>query len=160
MKYIHYTEFPFVLKQRTYKQEPGRKPTGLWVSSESGNLDDWNWVHHCENNAYFNPEIMDSLNCESEIVIHPEANLLRLDTIKKIRDFSQQYAYHKHDLCFIDSIDWTKVAFEYQGIIITPYHRTLTFELICGWYYGWDCASGCIWDLNAIEKVVCVHTEF
>jgi hypothetical protein len=23
----------------------------------------------------------------------------------------------------------------------------------CGWYYGWDCASGCIWDSAAVERV-------
>jgi hypothetical protein len=21
------------------------------------------------------------------------------------------------------------------------------------WYYGWDCASGCIWDTSVIERV-------
>ena len=21
------------------------------------------------------------------------------------------------------------------------------------WYHGWDCASGCIWDLKAIDSI-------
>jgi hypothetical protein len=50
-------------------------------------------------------------------------------------------------------IDWSKVAAKHQGIIIAPYcyARRLTYHT--AWYYGWDCASGCIWDLKAIQSV-------
>ena len=26
------------------------------------------------------------------------------------------------------------------------------------WYYTWDVASGCIWDLNAIDNIELKHT--
>lgn len=40
---------------------------------------------------------------------------------------------------------------EYAGIIITPYQWARRLEL--SWYYNWDCASGCIWDVSAILGV-------
>jgi hypothetical protein len=29
----------------------------------------------------------------------------------------------------------------------------LQLDEFTSWYYGWDCASGCIWDVDAIERV-------
>ena len=48
---------------------------------------------------------------------------------------------------------WEDIKQTYSGIIITPhiYERHLT--LAYGWYNLWDCASGCIWDISAIESI-------
>lgn len=48
-------------------------------------------------------------------------------------------------------IRWEDVAKAYQGIIIAPYQWSYRMEE--NWYYGWDCASGCIWDVSAIAGV-------
>lgn len=48
-------------------------------------------------------------------------------------------------------IDWARVACSWQGIIIAPYQWTSRRNV--SWYYGWDCASGCIWDAAAIATV-------
>lgn len=29
----------------------------------------------------------------------------------------------------------------------------------CTWYYGWDCASGCIWDKDAIEHYYLIKEQ-
>lgn len=47
------------------------------------------------------------------------------------------------------AIDWSAVAAQYGGILIAPYQWKRRLELT--WYYGWDCASGCAWDLSLIE---------
>lgn len=42
-------------------------------------------------------------------------------------------------------IDWKAVAKEYDGIEIDPYQYERRFSEGFLWYYGWDCASGCVW---------------
>lgn len=44
-----------------------------------------------------------------------------------------------------------RVRQDYAGIEISPYQYECRFELT--WYYGWDVASGCVWDKEAIRAV-------
>ena len=47
--------------------------------------------------------------------------------------------------------DWAKVASHYDGIEICPYiesRRNMT------WYYGWDVASGCVWNASGIKELI------
>lgn len=48
-------------------------------------------------------------------------------------------------------IDWQAVASDHDGIIISPYNWPARHEMI--WYYPWDCASGCIWNADAITSI-------
>ena len=50
-------------------------------------------------------------------------------------------------------IQWDRVAERYQGIVITPYIWSRRLEPETHWYYPWDCASGCIWDGEAVESI-------
>ena len=52
-------------------------------------------------------------------------------------------------------IDWHAVAQAYAGIEIAPYCWSLRFEYEFLWYYGWDCASGCVWELSAVRVGQC-----
>lgn len=36
---------------------------------------------------------------------------------------------------------------------ITPYCWPARMDPDLIWYYGWDCASGCIWDASTIHQV-------
>lgn len=47
------------------------------------------------------------------------------------------------------SIDWPKIMKHYAACEINPYLYQRRLE--SAWYYGWDCASGCVWDRTAIE---------
>ena len=50
-------------------------------------------------------------------------------------------------------VDWREVAARWDGISITPYQWSCRHELDRAmWYNGWDCASACVWNLNAIEE--------
>lgn len=51
-------------------------------------------------------------------------------------------------------IDWRRVAESYQGIVIAPYVWARRHHLASGWYYAWDCASGCIWDSAAVAAIM------
>ena len=55
-------------------------------------------------------------------------------------------------------MDWGYLATQYQGLIIAPYLWDLRL-FGPAWYYGWDCASGCIWDLTAVESFSLVSSD-
>lgn len=129
----------------------GRKPQGLWVTTENTE-DDWMSWCLCENFPLGN-----FLN---KVSLVPKANILYIKTSKALVDFHGQYkvtssfarrytGFPKHD-----AINWPAVAKKYDGIVIAPYqwkHRLST--PVSEWYYSWDVASGCIWKSRAIKKV-------
>lgn len=51
-------------------------------------------------------------------------------------------------------IDWVSVSRLYAGLIIAPYQwRRRLDGAASDWYYGWDCASACVWDLSVLTPV-------
>lgn len=126
------------------------KPTGLWVSVEGE--DDWkNW---CEGGQWG----LASLACAIEVVLRPKATVLWLKGARALESFHTEYNYVAHhyggDLGDRTAIDWARVANKYQGIIIAPYVWSLRLHApVSDWYYGWDCASGCIWDAAVVQEL-------
>ena len=140
-KLWHYTEKPLVLEPRAYEQkEPNKygKPVGFWFSVEGE--DDWpSWCiseDFCVNQlAYRTPvKIIGNVLC-----VTPETLPL----------FEHEHGFDLHFHQWTSrAIDWRRFAARYDGIAIAPYswwHR-----LSSSWYYPWDCASGCIWNLDAL----------
>lgn len=169
MRLLHYAEAPTVLDRgRTYDQRNLRgtgKPDGLWVSVEGE--DDWKgW---CEAEAF----ALHCLEYVHEVTLTEGANVLMISTGKELEafhaqwsvedEFNRKMAERERDLWGADlaraerfrrnhwPVQWKKVAAEYDGIIIAPY---LWSHRLDGpfWYYGVDCASGCIWNLDAIDR--------
>ena len=125
------------------------KPSGLWVSVETGDPNSHNWRDWCLAEEYG----LEKLAYASEIYLHSGANLLHLDTVEAMHEFNAEYmCYTIPEAIIINEVDWRPVTERYQGIIIAPYHYELRLNNDFFWYYTWDCASGCIWDLDAIEK--------
>jgi hypothetical protein len=56
----------------------------------------------------------------------------------------------RHMRIGLGEINWPKVAEKYAGVEITPY--LYEKRLSSHWYYGWDCASGVVWDINAVKE--------
>jgi hypothetical protein len=77
---------------------------------------------------------------------------LVLSTVYEILHFNEKYKTLFSDNSF-RNIDWKKVKKHYKGIIISPYQWKLRLDTRVFWYYGWDCSSGCIWDLSCITNV-------
>ena len=156
-KLIHYTNEKFSLEPRKYDQAEcfwQAKPNGLWISVAGE--DDWeNW---CKSEG-FN---LENLAISYEIKIKKDAHILHLKTAQEIRDFSMLYILPTR---YWDSdsdtyqIKWDKVKEKYQAIIISPYQWSCRLALETCWYYGWDCASGCIWDLDCIEEFKLMETN-
>jgi hypothetical protein len=126
-------------------RDPFYKPVGLWVSVEGP--DDWkSW---CESESFS----LDRLKYEHRVILSPSANVLVLSGAGEIKAFTAQYgitARYPGDA----AIDWPRVSREFDGLIIAPYCWQCRFSDETFWYYGWDCASGCIWRARAIESVL------
>jgi len=158
----HYTEKPFAFdRDRAYKQEDANtfgKPKGLWVSVAGE--DDWpSW---CREESFS----IGSLKHVAVVELDKSANLRVVSSESDLFEFHDQYAVRRDDDIFPQrdddifpsnkkrywSLHWGKVAVDFDGLVIAPYLWSCRFD---GpqWYYTIDCASGCIWNLDAISEI-------
>jgi hypothetical protein len=162
MKLIHYTDKPFNLEPRKYDHADvywKNKPRGLWVSVEGEY--DWKWWCEAEEFA------LEDLVVSYEVKLKKDANILLLSIEEEILSLTTKYPFIKpqwdnlKDRRFYEGfeINWTKIAENYQGIIISPYIWPCRLDMRCNWYYGWDCASGCLWDLSCIEEFQLIEVK-
>ena len=144
----HYTDSPdFILdRDHVYGYHMTFKPSGLWVSVPG----DYDWPAWCRAEEFR----LDRLAHEYEVTLSPDARILHLDDLFDIEGLTDRYPNPgKWD----EYPDWDAVARDYDGLIIAPYSWSARWDV--SWYYGWDCASGCIWNLNAIESVTSLAME-
>ena len=141
----HYTAEPLVFDaQRTYAQHhPTFKPHGLWltIDGEDG------WRAWCEYES-FHPE---SLAHRTEFRLRENANILHLESHRDVLHFTAKYADKLTRLR--GWVDWSRVVDQYDGVLIAPYLWSARMAIETTWYSTWDCASGCFWNLDAIELV-------
>ena len=139
---VHYSRRPLRRLWSTYGQEQPmthEKPCGLWASVDD-NGDGWRDWCLAEN---FQDE---SLICQTQLMLTEPDMVLTLSTEIQVVQFAHEYGTQTR---FGHAIDWREVAKDYKGIIIAPYQWSL--RLSERWYYLWDCASGCFWDISSIE---------
>lgn len=151
---------PMSYAQRRYDQDGNGKPNGLWVSVKGE--DDWpSW---CHGEGYRTERLA---ICQ-RVILKPEANVLTITTVAEIVAFHDKYgvAWEIGGDFSLGRIDWRRVATDYDGVIIAPYlwECRLAFnnphlKKISDWYYGWDCASGCIWNGDAIAAFELAEQE-
>lgn len=159
MKLIHYSQFKIVQFEDAMQDKRELfgshvKPHGFWVSDE----DDYGWSEWCKDEN-FHPERQ---RYHYAVSLAKDANILYLKSVKDIDAFTKQYEYPPEKREIIpgqpydlpQGINWLEVASHYDGIIITPYQWERRLEMATTWYYGWDCASGCIWKAKAIGGIV------
>ena len=149
MKYIHYSKDPAIYLPNHAQPINSLKPRGLWFSVEGKNS--FGWKKWCEAEKFE----LENLHYEVEIVFHDNANILFIKTEEGILDFDKKFGILIHPA--YQSCDWVAVAQKYSGLVIAPYQWGSRFNLL--WYYGWDCASGCVWDMKAIQKVSILKEE-
>ncbi len=156
MRLIHYSKNPIgCLENREYSQKDlnwQAKPNGLWLSVEGcKGTNNYNWKQWCESEGF-------NLSCLAicyEVILHENANIIHLKSAKEIFEFSKFYPLKtRHWDAEWDTyqLQWDEVKEKHQGIIIAPYQWECRLALETCWYYGWDCASGCIWDINCIKE--------
>ena len=139
MTFSHYTAGPFTFTPtRIYDQAQSSlfKPHGLWFSVD-GDDDLPAWCR-CKDFA------LERLRVRTPIVLTDQTRILHVATTAMLDAFTATYL----DPGPYGWINWPRVAEQYDGIIIAPYQwcRRNT-----SWYYGWDCASGCVWHLQGVR---------
>lgn len=150
MRLVHFSKDP--LGEVYSCEQDGQwslKPRGLWVSDEDCE-DSWSaWCRGEEFN-------LENFEYAHEVVLAEDANVLTISTAMEIDEFTQRYRKPTsvHDYY---GMDWARVAADYQGMLITPYVWSRRLATNSGWYYAWDCASGCIWDASAIASVEAIE---
>ena len=148
MKLLHHSATPLgaIYSQTQDEIAPHQKPNGLWVSVDG----EYSWREWCEAEEW-------GLDCfvhTYEIKLTDDANILVLDSVEALDEFHKERAVdlpNRSHLFNSSVIDWPAVADEYQGIIISPYQWERRMDYM--WYYGWDCASGVIWDNSVIAGI-------
>lgn len=157
----------------------GAKPIGLWVSLEDHESENnYNWEQWCRAEDF----CVEDLKYKHLISLKENAKILLLDTPEKIKDFSYQYAdndinemmrdftldnieefkhlipdgplkEHLFNRKYVYKIKWHELKNQFDGIFITPYQLPCRYNNDTFWYYGWDCSSGCIWNIDIIDKL-------
>ncbi len=166
MDYYHWASEPVKLRKLRYVQGGHPKPNGLWFDVNE------DWKRWCET-AEFQIE---NLRYRHTVTLLDSSRILHLKNARDIDSFTHTYSrnlsgsirflqnandqdaftrQYGRDLFgeiqaqFSNYILWGEVAEKYSGIIIAPYSRARRDAYI--WYYGWHCASGCIWDTRVIR---------
>jgi len=166
MKYYHWALDPVRLRKMSYLQSGHPKPNGFWFDVDE------DWKRWCEA-MQFRPE---TFCYRHTVTILDTSRILFLRSAKDIDAFTRKYARnlfgniqllqsssdneafardYGRDLFadiqrqFSNYIAWRDVAGKHTGIIITPYSHARSRTYL--WYYGWGCASGCVWDTSVIR---------
>ncbi len=166
MEYYHWASDPVKLRKMSYLQSGHPKPNGLWFDVDE------DWKQWCEAEQ-FRPE---TFRYRHTVTILDASRILFLRGAKDIDAFTRKYArnlfssiqllqssndidafthQYGHNLFgdiqqqFSNYIAWGEVAEKHSGIIIAPYSRARSQAYL--WYYGWGCASGCVWDTRVIR---------
>ena len=133
----------FDLKKK-YKQNNGAKPVGIWYSYYGS------WYKFIIDNN-MNEELHDNIykiNIKKDkltnINLKDKDKILLINNVKDFDKFTKKYKT-KNKL-----INWKDVANDFGGIEIAPYFSEKRFTY---WYYPWDVASGCIWNLDIIKNI-------
>ena len=113
------------------EQPTNMKPKGLWYGIGSSWID---WVRS---------EMPEWETDQAYVLDLNKSNMLIIRSYEELIAFDEKYSKGP-------MINWSNVAYDYDGIEISPYIQKARFELM--WYYAWDIASGCIWGENVVKN--------
>lgn len=120
------------------------KPNGFWLSDETDS--ECGWKSWCQG-EHFNIEGLK----HQKLFSLDLGDCLTLQTYKDISAFGVKYKTKPYPNIVADMwLDWASVAKFHKGLLITPYCWSARLKFM--WYYGWDCASACIWDLTCLKE--------
>jgi len=147
VRFLHYSGKPVHAVESASQDGVRFKPNGFWFSIEGEN----DWKSWCEIEKFQ----LQNLAFVHELTFKRNANILWLKGPSQIDLFHAQYTARPYDRDFAPNyIDWKRVAEKHQGIVIAPYCWARRLDGPAhDWYYSWDCASGCLWDASAIERI-------
>lgn len=121
------------------------KPRAFWYSIE-GNGDGWSdWCrsempHWINNHKAYEVEV-------------DLTRILLIDSVDAFDKFQAEFSVPMLRETHLPNgyVRWRAVADHHDGIEINPYLWSQRMGPL--WYYGWDCASGCIWRKRAVLRI-------
>lgn len=122
------------------RDEYAMKPIGFWLSDDSR---EDGWVWWCSAESFR----LDYLRYQTPFEVD-DSNILHLAGASQIVQFTQEWGKPIPGTR-LPYIDWDGLKEKYSGIVISPYCWSVRLELL--WYYSWDFASACIWDLSILK---------
>lgn len=143
-RFVHYSAAPLIggVKDTAQSWSEFYKPRGLWFSVEAEGRED-GWREWCQAETFRLEHLEYITELELDLgKFRVITNTIELDAFDE--EFGHEFVKRVH------GIHWPTVAQFHSGIIIAPYlwERRLDGRASrC--YYGWDCASGCVWDSSA-----------
>ena len=137
---------PFSNLQNIQQKKPSHamdKPKGLWY----GCGDSWiEWVRGEM------PHWLEKANYLYEVKLGEE--IIQISNDDEFGNFHAEFGFTPQDAYDPRSraINWKEIQEQdYNGVEICPYLWERRQE---DWYYGWDVASGCIWNSAGISDIV------
>lgn len=147
MRLIHYSTVPLT-KVRSTRHSDTRagvyKTPGLWVSVEG----EHDWPSWCRGEQWG----LDGFAHATEVVLSDTANVKHLSSADEIDEFTERFHVPSSPI-WHRGLDWHAIRAEWQGLIIAPYCWERRLADHTSWYYGWDCASGVIWNAKAVADL-------
>jgi len=136
-----------LLDKRKYPQTKlNFKPNGFWYGCGKA------WIDWCLSEDFHLGNYIYELKLKK--------NILNIKNFQELISFDEEYKkpiLENKDYSSY-TIDWNKVALKYDGLEINPYIYKARFSHV--WYYGWDCASGCIWNTSIIEEIKLIGENY
>lgn len=159
MRFVHYSANPYLSLDRLYSVFQSApfthgsqfdKPCGLWFSDD----DDYGWKEWCEAEGYRIGKLQNAYLATLDL-----NSILHISNMKDFAKFHKRYSIKKDENYIV--INWKAVAEKMKGIIISPYLLEVSesLDLSYIWYWGWDVACACIWDVSAIKRIQKLERE-
>ena len=129
-----------IIQRRDQPEKADAKPCGFWYSV------DGDWERWCreEQAAWIQ-------GCKAHEVTLGDERIMEIRTAFDLDLFHEKY-HSEVDSPWGPYIDWWRVAEDFDGIEIAPYQWSRGLNgVVSRWYYGWDCASGCVWRPKGIR---------
>ena len=126
-----------LLEARPVDTKRAIKPGGFWYEV------DGDWRRWCES------EMADWIEGAQlyKVEIGSDVRLLRIATLEEFDAFHREYVIvEPYPGARTLYPDWKRVATRFDGIEIAPYQWDRRMDFGTFWYYGWDCASGVLWE--------------
>lgn len=142
------------------RQKPGPKPKGLWWAVGDA------WIDWCRGEGFRIETLRNTFSLDID-----DSKILVIGRDMSLDEFDKDFAFDDPAVRAMNThvenemkkamgpdyqhrpmrymIDWPKVAARWSGIEIPVYSWDHRFDLM--WYYGWDVASGCVWNQDAVR---------
>ena len=125
------------------------KPNGLWLSTINTSTNWRTWQEEKDDNKSYK---------QFDVSMD---NILIIDSITKLSDFTNKYKNDFVDTFSTDVICWSSVIKVYDGIFIHNFNREDLFLKenfdTLNWYLNYDCDTLVVWNLSCVSYVLDVN---